>query len=248
MQEGIRYVTAHEVGHCLGLMHNMAASSAFPGDSLRSVTFTRKYGTTPSIMDYARYNYIAQPGDQGVKLTPPQLGVYDLYAIKWLYTPLFVSPEEERVILDRWISEKAGDPLYRYGKQQVYARYDPSSIEEDLGHDPIKASTYGIKNLKYIMGNMNDWLKDEDLDFQHRAALYDQILTQYKRYFNNVLMNVGGMYLYDIKTGDAPGVAYKSVPKEIQRASVSFLLDQLYDMDWLGGAAEEPAASETQGP
>ena len=233
MQEGIRYVTAHEVGHCLGLMHNMAASSAFPVDSLRSVTFTRKYGTTPSIMDYARYNYIAQPGDQGVKLTPPQLGVYDLYAIKWLYTPLFVSPEEERVILDRWISEKAGDPLYRYGKQQVYARYDPSSIEEDLGHDPIKASTYGIKNLKYIMGNMNDWLKDEDLDFQHRAALYDQILTQYKRYFNNVLMNVGGMYLYDIKTGDAPGVAYKSVPKEIQRASVSFLLDQLYDMDWL---------------
>lgn len=233
MQEGIRYVTAHEVGHCLGLMHNMAASSAFPVDSLRSVTFTRKYGTTPSIMDYARYNYIAQPGDQGVKLTPPQLGVYDLYAIKWLYTPLFVSPEEERVILDRWISEKAGDPLYRYGKQQVYARYDPSSIEEDLGDDPIKASTYGIKNLKYIMGNMNDWLKDEDLDFQHRAALYDQILTQYKRYFNNVLMNVGGMYLYDIKTGDAPGVAYKSVPKEIQRASVSFLLDQLYDMDWL---------------
>ncbi|MFQ8826617.1 MAG: zinc-dependent metalloprotease [Alistipes sp.] len=233
MQEGIRYVTAHEVGHCLGLMHNMAASSAFPVDSLRSVTFTRKYGTTPSIMDYARYNYIAQPGDQGVKLTPPQLGVYDLYAIKWLYTPLFVSPEEERVILDRWISEKAGDPLYRYGKQQVYARYDPSSIEEDLGDYPIKASTYGIKNLKYIMGNMNDWLKDEDLDFQHRAALYDQILTQYKRYFNNVLMNVGGMYLYDIKTGDAPGVAYKSVPKEIQRASVSFLLDQLYDMDWL---------------
>ena len=233
MQEGIRYVTAHEVGHCLGLMHNMAASSAFPVDSLRSVTFTRKYGTTPSIMDYARYNYIAQPGDQGVKLTPPQLGVYDLYAIKWLYTPLFVSPEEERVILDRWISEKAGDPLYRYGKQQVYARYDPSSIEEDLGDDPIKASTYGIKNLKYIMGNMNDWLKDEDLDFQHRAALYDQILTQYKRYFNNVLMNVGGMYLYDIKTGDAPGVAYKSVPKEIQRASVGFLLDQLYDMDWL---------------
>lgn len=233
MQEGIRYVTAHEVGHCLGLMHNMAASAAFPVDSLRSATFTQQYGTTPSIMDYARYNYIAQPGDKGVKLTPPQLGVYDLYAIKWLYTPLFVTPAEEREILDKWISEKAGDPLYRYGKQQVFARYDPSSVEEDLGDDPIKASAYGIANLKYIMANMNDWLKEEDKDFQHRATLYDQIIMQYKRYLNNVLMNIGGLYLYDCKEGDAPEMAYKSVPKEVQQASVNFLLDQLYDMDWL---------------
>lgn len=233
MQEGIRYVTAHEVGHCLGLMHNMAASAAFPVDSLRSVTFTRKYGTTPSIMDYARYNYVAQPEDKGVKLTPPQLGEYDLYAIKWLYTPLFVTPQKEREILDRWISEKAGNPIYRYGKQQVYARYDPSAIEEDLGDDPIKASDYGIRNLKYIMSHLNEWLENEDKDFTHRQTLYAQLLMQYKRYINNVLMNVGGMYLYDIKTGDAPGVAYKSVPKEVQRASVDFLLKELYDMDWL---------------
>lgn len=233
MQEGIRYVTAHEVGHCLGLMHNMAASAAFPVDSLRSVTFTRKYGTTPSIMDYARYNYVAQPEDKGVKLTPPQLGEYDLYAIKWLYTPLFVTPQKEREILDRWISENAGNPIYRYGKQQVYARYDPSAVEEDLGDDPIKASDYGIRNLKYIMSHLNEWLENEDKDFTHRQTLYSQLLMQYKRYINNVLMNVGGMYLYDIKTGDAPGVAYKSVPKEVQRASVDFLLKELYDMDWL---------------
>ena len=92
MLESIRYVTAHEIGHCLGLMHNMAASSAFPVDSLRSATFTARYGTTPSIMDYARYNYVAQPEDKGVKLTPPVLGEYDMFAIKWLYTPLFTSP------------------------------------------------------------------------------------------------------------------------------------------------------------
>lgn len=233
MLESIRYVTAHEIGHCLGLMHNMAASSAFPVDSLRSATFTARYGTTPSIMDYARYNYVAQPEDKGVKLTPPVLGEYDMFAIKWLYTPLFTSPEEEREILDRWISEKAGDPIYRYGKQQVYARYDPSSVEEDLGDDPVKASRYGIMNLKYIMSNMNTWLEAEDTDFSHRQELYKQMLTQYKRYINNVLMNIGGIYLYDVREGDAPGMAYKAVPKDVQKASLEFLLEQFGDMDWL---------------
>ena len=88
VDESLTYVFAHEIGHTLGLMHNMAASSAFPVDSLRSASFTQKYGTTPSIMDYARFNYVAQPGDEGVRLTPPDMGVYDEYAIKWLYLSL----------------------------------------------------------------------------------------------------------------------------------------------------------------
>lgn len=86
LNESLSYVVSHEIGHCLGLMHNMAASAAYPVDSLRSASFTRKYGTTPSIMDYARFNYVAQPGDQGMKLTPPDLGVYDEFVIRWLYT------------------------------------------------------------------------------------------------------------------------------------------------------------------
>ena len=135
IDESLTYVFAHEIGHTLGLMHNMAASSAIPVDSLRSATFTQKYGTTPSIMDYARFNYVAQPEDKGVRLSPPDMGVYDDYAIKWLYSPIpgNKSVKEEAKILESWVDEKAGDPMYRYGKQQVFSRYDPSALEEDLG-------------------------------------------------------------------------------------------------------------------
>lgn len=135
--ECIRYVVSHEIGHCLSLMHNMAASAAIPTDSLRSPSFTQRVGTTYSIMDYARNNYVAQPGDKerGVRLTPPDLGLYDYFTIKWLYTPLLdvKTSRDELPILREWITEKSGDPIYRYGKQQIFSRFDPSSVEEDLG-------------------------------------------------------------------------------------------------------------------
>ena len=148
----IRYVVSHEVGHCLALMHNMSASAAIPVDSLRSPSFTQKYGTTYSIMDYARNNYVAQPGDKekGVRLTPPELGLYDMFSISWLYRPLLdaKTPEDEVPTLSKWISEKSGNLAYRYGKQQFRTRLDPSSVEEDLGDDAMKAGVYGIKNFK----------------------------------------------------------------------------------------------------
>ena len=148
----IAYVLSHEVGHTLSLMHNMAGSSSIPVESLRDPKFTQEFGTTYSIMDYARNNYIAQPGDKerGVRLTPPELGAYDYYAIAWLYSPIFEAKtaEEEIPILDKWISEKSGDVKYRYGKQQFRRRFDPSSVEEDLGEDPVKASEYGRRNLQ----------------------------------------------------------------------------------------------------
>lgn len=239
IDESLVYVISHEIGHTLGLMHNMGASSAYPTDSLRNAAFTAKYGTTPSIMDYARFNYVAQPGDKGVKLVPPSLGVYDEYAIKWLYTPVIGAKDiwEEAEIAGKIIEAKAGDPLYRYGAQQMatsaaYGSYDPSARTEDLGDDPIKSSDYGIRNLKYILSRMNEWVGADDEDFTHRSDLYTQLTNQYYRYIGNVMAQVGGIYLNNVKDGSAvkPSVP---VARKVQRASLKWVVSQLRSSSWI---------------
>ena len=239
IDESLVYVISHEIGHTLGLMHNMGASSAYPTDSLRNAAFTAKYGTTPSIMDYARFNYVAQPGDKGVKLVPPSLGVYDEYAIKWLYTPVIGAKDiwEEAEIAGKIIEAKAGDPLYRYGAQQMatsaaYGSYDPSARTEDLGDDPIKSSDYGIRNLKYILSRMNEWVGADDEDFTHRGDLYTQLTNQYYRYIGNVMAQVGGIYLNNVKDGSAvkPSVP---VARKVQRASLKWVVAQLCSSSWI---------------
>lgn len=237
--DGLRYVVAHEVGHCLGYMHNMSASAVIPVDSLRSPSFTQKYGTTTSIMDYARFNYVARPGDRerGVKLTPPRFGLYDYYAVKWLYTPVpdAATAADEYAVTSKWITGAAADSVYRFGKQQFSRSIDPRSQSEDLGDDAVKASGYGIANLKYILGNMNAWISAQDPDFSQRRTLYDEVLTQYVRYLNHVLANVGGIYFAEKMEGD-PVEAYRSVPRERQREALLFCLAQLKDMKWLDNA------------
>lgn len=239
IDESMVYVISHEIGHTLGLMHNMGASSAYPTDSLRNAAFTAKYGTTPSIMDYARFNYVAQPGDKGVRLVPPTLGVYDEYAIKWLYTPVPGAKDiwEEAEIAGKIIEAKAGDPLYRYGAQQMatsaaYGSYDPSARTEDLGDDPIKSSDYGIRNLKYILPRMNEWIGADDEDFTHRGDLYTQLTNQYYRYIGNVMAQVGGIYLNNVKDGSAvkPSVP---VARKVQRASLKWVVAQLCSSSWI---------------
>ena len=184
-------------------------------------------------MDYARFNYVAQPGDQGMKLTPPDLGVYDEFVIRWLYTSFATSTTiwDEARTLEAWVDEKANDSMYRYGRQQVMGRYDPSALEEDLGDDPLKAGEYGIQNLKYILSRLNEWITD-DPTAEYRRQLYDQMVSQYYRYIRNVMYNIGGVYLSDAKE-DSRYKRHQSVSREIQKASVAWVLSQLKNSTWI---------------
>lgn len=226
VSETLEYIIAHEVGHTLGLMHNMAASAAIPTDSLRSVSFTQQYGTTASIMDYARFNYVAQPQDKGVKLTPPYLGVYDYYAIEWAYKyfPNQMGYKKESLELQKFVDKHQGDPFYRYGLQQTSTRYDPSAIEEDLTNNPVQAGTYGMKNLNVILKNLDKWIPDNE-DTKRKGELYNEILSQAFSYVRHVYANVPGIYLY--QTSESSGLPrYKVVPKQQQRESALWLLKQ----------------------
>ena len=235
MGEGVRFVSAHEVGHAIGLPHNMGSSSAYPVDSLRSATFTKKYGTAPSIMDYARWNYVAQPGDEGVALMPsywdtPNIGIYDKYSIKWGYKPLLdVSEEEEKSILKSWIIEKQDDLAFRYGDAGI----DPSSQTEDLGDNAIKASEYGIANLKRILPNLTDWATKDGEDYSDLREMYNTVLSQFRRYMGHVSNNIGGVYQY-YKTSDQDGAVYTHVDKTHQRACINFLNKHLFETpNWM---------------
>jgi hypothetical protein len=230
MGELIRFVSSHEFGHTIGLPHNMGSSSAYPVDSLRSATFTKKYGTSPSIMDYARFNYVAQPGDEGVALMPsqwntPNVGVYDIYSVKWGYKPILdVSVEEEKSILKSWIMEKANDLKYRFGSAGI----DPSSQTEDLGDDAVKASEYGIANLKRIMPKLMEWTTKDGETYNELGYMYGQVLGQFGRYMGHVSNNIGGIYQY-YKTSDQDGAVYTHVKKSRQQNCMNFLHNQLFE-------------------
>ena len=221
----IRFVSAHEVGHTIGLPHNMGSSSAYPVDSLRSATFTKKYGTAPSIMDYARFNYIAQPEDKGVSLMP-DVGVYDKHAVRWGYRPIpdAKTAKDEKKTLDKWIKDKENSLMHRFGSAGI----DPSSQTEDLGDDAVKASEYGILNLKRIIPNLNKWTSEDGKDYSDLQTMYGQVLSQFNRYMGHVSSNIGGVYQF-YKTYDQEGPVYTHVKKSHQKKCMNFLNDQLFE-------------------
>ena len=226
-QQGLAYAIAHEVGHTLGLEHNMAASAAFATDSLRNAAFTRKYGTTPSIMDYARFNYVAQPGDKGVRLTPPELGEYDYFAIDWNYRyyPQYAGKfDDETKAIEAMTDKAVKNPHLRFMPVQSLI-IDPTVVAEDLGNDPIKAAEYGKKNLAGIQRNLATWIKNDD-DSRKKQELNLAIAKQYHLYFKNVLNLVGGIVCNTAKanTGVPP---YKVLPKARQREAFLWTIKEV---------------------
>ncbi|WP_405368208.1 zinc-dependent metalloprotease [Nonlabens sp. Asnod2-A12] len=230
--EMMRQVIAHEVGHALGFPHNMAASYAYDVEDYRDGEFTQKNGIAASLMDYARYNYIAQPGDKNIRFVR-QMGPYDHYAANWGYRviPNATSPEQETATLNSWIMEKANDPVYKFGRQS--SRFDPQSQTEAIGNDPIKASTYGVKNLKYVALNLPQWTSQKTDNYDDLEELYRELLGVYSRYVGHVVTNVGGVN-EDLKKPTQSGAVYSTVDKKTQKESVEWIKNNVIETPtWL---------------
>ena len=224
MGQLIRFVSSHEVGHTLGLRHNFGSSSTVPVENLRNKAWVEANGHTPSIMDYARFNYVAQPEDNiGRKGLFPRIGDYDNWAIEWGYRlfPQYKSPEEEKAHLNTWIIDKLKNRRLWWGDGESNGD-DPRNQTEDLSDDAMNASMYGIKNLQRIVPNLVQWTKEDNKDYTGLQQLYDQVQGQFGRYAVHVARNVGGLMLTP-KMVEESGPVYENVPEARQREAVDFL-------------------------
>ena len=233
MGQLIRFVSSHEVGHTLGLRHNFGSSSLVPVDSLRSKSFVEKYGHTPSIMDYARFNYVAQPED-GISRAGifPRIGDYDIWAIEWGHKPMFnaFDDESDHYELEALTSKRlAENPRLWFGDGETNRTNDSRCQTEDLGDNAMKAGEYGILNLKRIVKKLPEWTYERnDIHGQNLDDMYSQVVTQFVRYVYHVEENIGGVYA-DYKTVDQPGAVYSNAPRSKQKEAFAFLDRHIFD-------------------
>ena len=223
----IRFVSSHEVGHTLGLRHNMGSSSKTPVDSLRSKNWVEANGHSASIMDYARFNYVAQPEDNiNQSGLFPRIGDYDKWAIKWGYTYTGVGDEADKKINNKWIIDalSKSDRVW-FGGEGFNA--DPRAQSEDLSDNAVKASEYGIKNLQVIIKNLPEWTKEEGDRYENLNDMYGQLVSQFNRYMGHVAKNIGGVN-ETFKSIEEPGDVYTPTPVAMQKSAMNFLQTQLF--------------------
>jgi len=234
MGQLIRFVSSHEVGHTLGLRHNFGASSATPVEKLRDKAWVEAHGHTLSIMDYARFNYVAQPEDNITEAGLfPRIGDYDKWAIEWGYrlVPGVKIAGEERPVLDQWIMSHSNDKRYWFGNESDPD--DPRSQSEDLGDNAMKAGAYGIKNLRRILPRLVEWTREANSDYDNLQVMYRQLNSQFSLYIGHVVKYIGGSY-ENLKTVEQPGAVYSLVPAALQQEAVAFLNAQVFTTpEWL---------------
>ncbi|MDR2236735.1 MAG: zinc-dependent metalloprotease [Chryseobacterium sp.] len=234
MGELIRFVSSHEVGHTLGLRHNFGSSSTVPVEKLRDKKWLEKNGHTPSIMDYARFNYVAQPedkiGDSGIM---PRIGDYDDWAIEWGYRRFYQynTPDSEKEHLNNWVIKNLKNERLWFGTESN--PLDPRSQSEQVGDNAMLASTYGIKNLKRIIDNLDQWTATPNEDYENLGMMYDQVVTQFRRYAGHVSKYIGGQ-METPKTAEQSGVVYEAVAKKDQQEAMRFLEQNVFTTpQWL---------------
>jgi Met-zincin len=236
MGDLIRFVSSHEVGHTLGLRHNMGSSSQTPVEKLRDKQWVEANGHTASIMDYARFNYVAQPEDNiSRKGLYPRIGDYDKWAMKWGYGYIPGNTEEETKMNSNKMVTAAlkENPRHWFGTYESGNRVDPRSQSEDLSDNSVKASEYGVMNLKRVMKGLPEWTKEEGDQYENLATMYGQTLGQFNRYIGHVSTNIGGVY-ETFKTVEQNEAVYEIVPKTRQKEAVGFINKNVFETPtWL---------------
>jgi hypothetical protein len=235
MGQLIRFVSSHEVGHTLGLLHNFGSSSTVPVENLRNKAWLEANGHTPSIMDYARFNYVAQPEDSiGPSGLYPKIGEYDKWAIEWGYRwfPDFKTRQEEQAFFNKWVIEKTSKNKRLWFGIEI-DQNDPRSQSEDLGDNAMLAGAYGIKNLKRLVPELMKWTKVDNEGYTSTRLIYNELVTQYFRYMGHVVKNIGGITTTP-RTVEENGTEYEFVPKATQKEAMQFLQQQLFNTPkWL---------------
>jgi hypothetical protein len=229
--ELIRYVTAHEVGHTLGLRHNHRASQAYSIEQLRDPEFVKKHGSVASIMSYGRFNYVAQPED---KVDPqdliPKIAPYDVFAIEWGYKPIpgASSPEAEKPTLDEWASRQVKDPFLRFGGEDAPSIVDPTVLTENIGNDPVKATALGLKNIDRVLGHLIEGTTVPGEDFEVLQEAYAAIMSHRRNWFSAVAKQVGGVVENRTLAGPGRGQQFTRVPVDKQKEAVKFLIENAF--------------------